>query len=50
MFETNDQNDHWDGTYKGKPCPVGSYVWVITYRKFDDTDMVKKKGSVLLVK
>ena len=50
VFETNDQNEHWDGTYKGKPCEVGNYVWVITYRQFEGTDMVKKKGTVLLLK
>ena len=50
VFETNDQNEHWDGTYKGKPCPVGTYVWIITYRQFEGTDIIKKKGTVLLVK
>ena len=50
VFETNDQNEHWDGTFNGKECPVGSYVWVITYRQFEGTDMVKKKGTVLLLK
>ena len=50
VFETNDQNEHWDGTYKGKPCEVGNYVWVITYRQFEGTDMVMKKGTVLLLK
>ena len=50
VFETTDQDDHWDGTYKGHECPPGSYVWVITYRKFDDTDQVKKKGTVMLIR
>ena len=50
VFESNDQNEHWDGTYKGKECPPGSYVWIITYRQFDGTDMVKKKGTVMLTK
>ncbi len=49
VFESNDQNEHWDGTYKGKECSPGSYVWIITYRQFDGTDMVKKKGTVLLL-
>ena len=50
VFETNNQDEHWDGTYNGKECPEGSYVWVITYRQFEGTDMVKKKGTVLLLK
>ncbi|MBR5028556.1 MAG: gliding motility-associated C-terminal domain-containing protein, partial [Bacteroidales bacterium] len=50
VFETNDQNEHWDGTYKGKECPEGSYVWIITYRQFEGTDMVKKRGTMMLLK
>ena len=25
----------WDGTYEGKPCPQGTYVWTATYRRAD---------------
>jgi len=50
VFETHDQNEYWDGTYKGRECPVGSYVWIISYRQFDGNDIVKHKGTVLLLK
>ena len=50
VFETNDQNEQWDGTYKGKECPPGCYIWTLNYRKFEGTDIIKKKGSVLLLR
>lgn len=29
LFETDDINKGWDGTYNGKPCPEGVYVYMI---------------------
>jgi gliding motility-associated-like protein len=34
IFETNDLNVHWDGTYKGAPVPIDSYVWKIDYSDY----------------
>lgn len=31
IYSTNDKNDGWDGTYKGKICPLDVYVWKIRY-------------------
>ena len=35
----------WDGTYKGKACPIGAYVWVVML-----DGKVKEKGNVILVR
>ncbi|MCB0737017.1 MAG: gliding motility-associated C-terminal domain-containing protein [Bacteroidetes bacterium] len=32
IFETDDINEGWDGTYEGKESPVGVYVYVINYK------------------
>lgn len=36
IFETWDINDHWDGTYKGKPVSDGVYTYVIIARGGDN--------------
>ncbi len=31
VFESNDYKNTWDGTYKGKPLPDGTYYYLISY-------------------
>jgi gliding motility-associated-like protein len=33
LFQTNDPNFKWDGTYKGELLPLGVYFYVVKYRK-----------------
>jgi gliding motility-associated-like protein len=43
----------WDGTWKGKPCENGSYVWQISYTIYNDKDRPQKleeHGIVNLVR
>ncbi len=42
LFRSEDQNFGWDGTYKGKACPLGVYVWKIYYQ-----DLMGKEGTLL---
>ena len=49
VFETNDQNVGWDGTYKGQDAPVGVYVWVLDVDMFNNKS-VKKSGDVTLLR
>ena len=51
VFTSEDPTAHWDGTYGGKPCPQGNYVWILHYT----TDEMPRtpqtaKGSVLLLR
>jgi gliding motility-associated-like protein len=39
----------WDGTYRGKPAPLGSYVYIITFTT-EEKEKVIKQGSVLLIR
>jgi gliding motility-associated-like protein len=48
IFECADVKKHWDGSYKGKPAPQGSYVYQITAQGADGHRTVKK-GTVNLV-
>jgi gliding motility-associated-like protein len=48
VFETNQINKGWDGTYKGVKQNIGNYVWVL--RATDRLNKtVNKKGTVLLI-
>jgi trimeric autotransporter adhesin len=49
VFETSDYNAGWDGTYKGKPQPVGVYVYVASIQLTDNTT-ITKKGSFNLIR
>ncbi len=49
MFETNQWLKGWDGTYKGKPQPSGSYVWIVKGTS-KDNKTVEMKGTVMLVR
>jgi gliding motility-associated-like protein len=49
IFSCNDINQKWDGTFKDKNMPNGSYVWILNYtnnrgRKFYE------QGTVMLIR
>jgi len=37
VFYTEDPDVRWDGTYKGKALPVGTYYWVLEIRETGET-------------
>ncbi|MEP7106940.1 MAG: gliding motility-associated C-terminal domain-containing protein, partial [Ferruginibacter sp.] len=49
VFDTNQWNKGWDGTYKGKPQGVGNYVWFIK-GKGKDGKLIEMRGNVVLVR
>ena len=49
IFESTNQAKGWDGIYKGKPQPVGVYVYVLKAVRTDGTS-VTKKGSINLIR
>jgi gliding motility-associated-like protein len=49
VFETSDKNGQWDGSYKGKPQPIGVYIYVVVGTLADGTK-VTKKGSFNLIR
>ena len=49
MFETRQWMQGWDGTLKGKPASLGTYVWMI--KGLDKNGaVVEMKGTVILVR
>jgi gliding motility-associated-like protein len=49
VFESQDYKNNWDGTYKGKPLPDGTYYYVINYELLNG-DIVLKKGNVTVIR
>jgi gliding motility-associated-like protein len=35
IFDTQDPNTGWDGTYKGLPCQDGTYTWSLVFTWYD---------------
>ena len=49
LFETTDENEGWDGYYKGKLCTQDVYVWKIG-ATFRDGKTYNKTGDLLLLR
>jgi len=48
IFESNDPDIGWDGKYKGRGLPEGSYVYLIRIIQPDGREEIKKGSLVLL--
>jgi gliding motility-associated-like protein len=49
VFETADLEGTWDGTYKGKPQPIGVYVYVVV-GTYPNGNKVTQKGTFNLIR
>ena len=49
MFETVNNNQYWDGTYKGKQVPDGVYFYILQFKDCEGTS-VSKSGTVTLMR
>ena len=50
VFHSNNVEEGWDGTYKGKECMPGAFVYYATYRREGIERQIKQKGTVILIK
>ena len=50
VFHTTDIEQGWDGTHDGKPCPQGSYPYVVTYTRAGTVSEYRIKGVVTLLR
>jgi gliding motility-associated-like protein len=52
VFESSDLNMGWNGTFAGRPCPSGVYVWIIRYKGISESDQNDqvRKGNVVLIR
>lgn len=49
IFNSTDQTKGWDGTYKGKPAPIGVYTWTYVV-ELANKKVEKKSGDVTLMR
>ena len=49
IFHSTDVNKGWDGTYKGKAQPMGSYSFMMQYY-INNSFPQQEKGSILLIR
>jgi gliding motility-associated-like protein len=47
-FPFNDDSQGWDGTFRGKPCDPGVYVWVLEVEYVDGVREVYKGNTTLI--
>ncbi|HEY1038870.1 MAG TPA: PKD domain-containing protein, partial [Bacteroidia bacterium] len=50
IFETNDEDAGWDGTYKGNKCQQDVYVYLIKYKDVINKEDHTKAGTVTLLR
>jgi large repetitive protein len=49
IFMSTDQNNKWDGTFKGKEQPAGTYVYIFNGKVIDGSEL-KMNGEVNLIR
>jgi len=49
VFESNNQNDGWDGTYKNKEAEPGVYVYHLEVHCYGNS-VFRKKGNITLIR
>ena len=52
IFINHDLNQSWDGTYKGKMCPVGVYYWMINHSSYWNKMIIRgvESGTMTLLR
>jgi gliding motility-associated-like protein len=50
IFETNDINKFWNGTYRNMPAPVGTYYYLMKIRGVSEQIEKIRSGSVSLLR
>ncbi len=52
IFKTTNPSEGWDGTLNGKPCPAGSYNYLVQYREaeIESSKTVTMRGIVSLIR
>lgn len=50
MWESNDPNGRWDGTYNGVICQDGVYTWKLQFNVLGDDSKIEDWGHVTIIR
>ena len=53
IFSSNDINYSWDGSVENdgvRVCPIGTYIWKITFKEFRDNQLQVATGTISLIR
>ena len=50
LFYTDNKESGWDGTFEGRKCKQGVYVWVVHYRRIETDKVIQQKGTLTLIR
>jgi gliding motility-associated-like protein len=50
VFYTKDVSKGWDGTYKGLIAGTAVYVWTLQYKNPNSGELIRKKGTVTVIR
>jgi gliding motility-associated-like protein len=50
VWESHDPNGRWDGTYQGKLCTDGVYIWTLNFNVFGDDGKISDHGHLTIIR
>ena len=50
VWESNDPNGRWDGTFDNKMCTEGVYIWKLTFNVFGNDEKITNHGHLTLIR
>lgn len=50
VFATTNKHDLWDGTFKGKKAPLGTYVYTLKFSGYESDDTFERTGRVTVIR
>ena len=50
IFETKEVTQGWEGNIKDKPLDSGTYIYQLQYKKYGTNTIVRKSGTVVLIR